>query len=109
MTTAMMEQTLPEPKAEHLPGLLREAVSKFRSGEDAAGIESLFSAMKELENAVEAEKNSLRFQIAVARLLPVMRKLRVYLQNQDIAGIADLLEDALCPAVEESGKGCEGA
>lgn len=104
--TTMAEPTPLRAQSKRLRNFLQTAVAQFQIGDDAAGIENLLAAAAELENLVEADRNSQRPQIDLRRLLPAVRKLHFYIQNQDIAGISDLLEDTFCPLTEEWLKGC---
>ena len=91
---------------ERLLGFLQTTSAQLRGGEDAEGIESLLSALSELEKLVENDQNSPQSQIDLINLLPVVRTLCFYIQNKDIAGIADLLEDTFCPLTEQWLRGC---
>ena len=94
-------------QSKRLLNFLQTAVEKFRNGEDAPGIDSLQTAVAELENLVEIDQSSQRPQVDMSRLLPAVKRLYFYIQNQDITGIADLLEDVFYPLTEELFKGCE--
>lgn len=93
----------------HFLAFLHLAVGYFRIGEDAEGMENFLSAMEELELVVKTDRNSPHPEIDLNLLLPSVRGLYFYMQNQDIAGIADLLEDAVAPLAEEWLKGAGGA
>jgi hypothetical protein len=108
-TTAKTERFLLETQGKRFLNLLQTAAGQFRSGEDAEGIDNMLTAAAELETLVETDQSSRQSQIALSRLLPAMRKLYFYIQNQDITGIADFLEDTFCPLTEEWLKGCGGA
>lgn len=86
-----------------LPELLRVAVRRFRSGEDAKGIENLMKALDELEAAVEADQEPRQFR--TDKLLPALRELYFYMQNRDIAGLTDWLEYTAAPMAEEQAEG----
>lgn len=88
-------------QSECLRCYLKTASEKLQQGEDADGIEELLSAASELEKLVESDQNSARPYIDLNLLLPPIRTLCFYIQNKDIAGIADLLEDTLCPMTEK--------
>lgn len=105
----MTAQTLFRMKSEHLQGLLQTSIEQFQKGEDVAGIESLLCAMDEMENAVECDQNMQQPRIDLSLLLLAMKKLYFYIQNQDIAGIVDLLNDTFFPLTEEWLKGCDRA
>lgn len=93
---------------EFLQQSLKAAVDHFKIGEDAAGLDSFLSAVKGLELAVEADRNSRQPRIDLNQLLPAMRELSISVRNQDITGITDLLERALYPLTEEWFKGSDG-
>lgn len=76
----------------------------MRSGEDAAGIDDLLSAVNELESAAEADPESWRFR--QNELLPALRELYFAMQNNDIAGVTDWLEYTAVPMANEWLKGC---
>lgn len=107
--TAKAEMAMLAAQSEHLNGLLKKASAQLRGGEDAEGIKSLLYAMAETENLVENDRQSMMPRIDLAALLPVIKTLYFYLQNKDIAGIADFLEDTLCPLTGQWLKGCEDA
>lgn len=106
--TAKTEPVMLSVQSERLRDLLQRVSAQLRSGEDAEGIEGLLSAMSELEKLLENDQNSLQPQIDLSRLLPAMKTLCSYMKNQDIAGIADLLEDVLYPMTGEWMKGSDG-
>jgi hypothetical protein len=92
---------------ERLHGFLQTVSVQLRTGEDAVGIENLLSAVSELEQLVENDQNSPQPQIDLSRLLPAVRALCFCIKNQDIVGIADLLEDVFYPLAEEWMKGSD--
>jgi hypothetical protein len=96
-----MEPTLHKGRKEPLQEFLRTAIGHFRNGEDATGMEDFLSGMDELKRMVENDWNSQRPNIDMNQLLPATRKLYFFIQNQDITGIADLLEDTLVPLTKE--------
>ncbi|WP_283610658.1 hypothetical protein [Faecalispora anaeroviscerum] len=97
--TVMMEQTPFQKKNELLQELLRAAIEHFRNGEDILGMESFLRGIDELERVVEIDQNSQQPKIEMKQLLPAMRELYFYVQNQDLTGIADLLEDTVFPLI----------
>ncbi len=103
-TKAQTGQLMAERK--HLQQTLKSAVESFREGEDSQGMDNFQNAMKELEHTVEDDQNLLKPQIDFNRLLPVLRTLFFYMQNEDIIGIADCLESLIISLVEEPQKGC---
>ena len=108
-TASRTEPASFKAQCENLRNFLQSAVKEFRTGEDGAGIENLLSAAAELENLVETDQNSPQPKIELTRLFPIVRRLKVYLINQDIAGLADLLEDTFFPLTEEWLKESESA
>lgn len=82
-----------------LPELLHAAIRHFRSGEDAAGMEDLIKALDELESAADAGQGSRQFPLH--KLLPALRELNQFMQNQDIAGMTDWLEYTVVPMTED--------
>lgn len=101
-------QILTETKAEHFLRLLRAAAAEFQNGEDADGLRNLLAAADEFEIFVENDRSSPAPRIGLERLLPAVKRLYFYIRNQDIAGIADLLEDSFIPLAEEWQKGEAG-
>jgi hypothetical protein len=91
-----------------LRGLLSEIAAKLRGGEDAEGIDGIWSAVSELEKLVESDQDSPQPQINLGLLLPIARTLHFYMRNRDVAGISDLLEDVLNPMAGEWMKGNDG-
>lgn len=104
--TAKTELVMLAAENERLCGLFQTASAQLRGGEDDEGIESLLSALSELEKLIENDQNSPQPQIDLFRLLPAVRTLYFYIRNRDIAGIADLLEDTFCPLTEQWLRGC---
>ncbi len=96
-------------RTEHLLDALEAASLQLRGGEDAAGIESILHAIAELEDLVETDQNTMQPHIDLAALLPAVRMLHFYIQNKDIAGIADFLQDTLCPLTGQWLKGSGNA
>lgn len=107
--TAKTEPASLWKQSRRLQDFLQAAVGHFRSGEDTEGIESLLNAEEELESLVESDQHSQQPQIDLNRLLPAVRQLCFYMQNQDITGIADLLEDTFLPVNKGWLKGDGGA
>lgn len=101
-------QILTETKAEHFLRLLRAAAAEFQNGEDADGLRSLLTAADEFETLVENDRGSPEPRIELDHLLPAVRRLYFYIRNQDIVGIADLLEDSFIPLAEKWQKGEAG-
>ncbi|MFA5676362.1 MAG: hypothetical protein WDA65_07540 [Christensenellales bacterium] len=89
------------PESERLRGFLQSASAQLYEGEDKKGIENLLAAVSELEKLVESDQGSPQPRIDLDRLLPLMKTLRDCIKNQDIAGIADLLEDKFYPMAAE--------
>lgn len=106
--TAKAEPAMFIVHSERLRDYLQTASTQLRRGEDAEGIEDLFSALLELEKIVEGDQNSLQPQIELKQLLIVLKTLDSYITNQDITGISDLMEDALYPMACEWMKGNNG-
>lgn len=102
------DQNLLRVRSKCLLYLLQTADGQFQNGDDAIGIENLLAAIAELEKITETDHNSQQPQIDLSRLLPDMRRLHFYIQNQDITGITDFIEYAFCPMTEELLKGCDG-
>ena len=94
-------------QSEHLYRLLQTASAQLHSGEDGEGIASLVSAISVLEKLVEDDQRSSQPQVDIGHLLPAMRTLYCYIKNMDIAGIADLLEDAFCPLTGQWQRGSD--
>jgi len=107
--TARTGSALFKIEIEHLQDFLHAAIGHFRDGEDAAGMEDFLHAVEELERVVEADWNAWQPQIDLIQLLPALRELHFYMQNQDIDGISDLLEYTIFPLTKEWLKGCDNA
>ena len=105
-TTAKMEQAPRKTLGERFPDLLRTAAGQFRRGEDTAGIEGLIAAVAELEELVETERHSQLDSNDLSGLLPFLRELYFHIHNQDIAGMADFLDDSLGLLTEQWPGGC---
>lgn len=106
--TVNAKPTILSAQGERLLGVLQTASTELQEGRDAEGINSLLSALSELEQCVENDQTSLQPQIDWNRLLPAAKTLHFYMKNQDIAGIIDLINDAFCPMAEEWMKGSDG-
>lgn len=98
---AKMGSTLHKGRNESLQEFLRAAIGHFRNGEDILGIEDFLSGMDELKRVVEKDRNSQQPKIDMNQLLSAMRKLYFFIQNQDITGITDLLEDTFVSLTKE--------
>ncbi len=99
--TARTENDLLRAENKRLQEFLLAAVSHFRRGEDTKGLENFLGAVDSLEYLVETDQNAQEPQIDLDLLLPAMRGLYFYMQNQDITGIADMLEDTVYPLTKE--------
>mgnify|MGYP000843909849 CR=1 FL=1 len=86
---------------------LRASIEQFRNGEDQDGFENLLKGLNELESAVKIGKNTKSHKANVSQLLAIMRKLYLLIQNQDIPGVIDLLENRCYPLTEEWLKECD--
>jgi hypothetical protein len=106
--TARTEPDLLRAEYQRLQEFLLSAIGHFRRGEDAAGLENFLYALDKLEYVVEADQNTSQPGIDLDRLLPAVRGLYFYMRNQDITGIADLLEDTVYPLTQEWLEGCGG-
>jgi len=106
--TEKTEQAVFALQSERLYSFLQTASVQFRNGEDAQGIEAFLSAVTEMEKLVENDQNSLQPRIDLKHLLPAIRTLCFYIKNQDIVGIADLLEYVFYPMTKEWMKGSDG-
>lgn len=89
------EQTPLQTQANQLQNSFQTAAEQLRRGEDTAGIDSLMLAMEDLERWAASQLP----QIDLNRLLSLVRAMHRSVQNQDISGIADLLEDGFCPLI----------
>lgn len=98
----------PTLQSEHLHSLFETASAQLYSGEDLSGIGSVLCAIDTLERMVENDQNSPQPRIELALLLPAVRTLYSYIQNKDIAGIADLLRCTFCPLTEQWMRGGGG-
>lgn len=64
-------------------------------------MENFLSSIEELEKLITLDQDSDEPKIDLDRLLPAMRGLYFYMRNQDITGIADLLEYTVYPLSQE--------
>lgn len=103
----MKETTTLKASNKRLQKSLCAAVEHFRVGGDIKGLKYFLSAMGELEQMIEIDQNAQEAQINLNQLLPTMRRLFFYMQNQDIIGITDFLEDTFYPLTKEWLKGCD--
>lgn len=101
------EQTPLQTQAKQLQIGFHTAAEQLRRGEDSAGIDSLMLAMEEMELwAISAQTSQLP-KIDLSQLLSLVRAMHRSVQNQDISGIADLLEDEFCPLIDAWLRGWE--
>lgn len=105
-TTAKAQTGELMAQRKHLRQTLKSAVNSFRAGEDTKGVDNFQNAMRELEHTVEDDKNLRQSEIDFNRLLPILRMLFFYMQNEDMIGITDCLESLLISFAEEPQKGC---
>lgn len=105
--TADQVQAAPLVQSGQLYSLFQTASAQLYSGEDAAGIGSVLCAIDELERMVGNDQTTLQSRVDITLLLPALRTLYSYLQNKDIAGIADLLKCTFCPLAEQWTRGCD--
>ena len=103
--TSMTKLLLLKERNKQLQKFLSASIAHFRNGEDTDGIEGFLSGMEELERVVEIDQDSQQPKIDMNQLLPLVRELYFYIQNQDITGITDLLEYTVYPLTEEWLKG----
>lgn len=106
MIDGMTELILLKAQITRIRDSLQTTITQFRKGEDIAGMENLLTVESELEHLVETDRNLKQPQIDLNQLIPTLKQLNLYIQNKDITGIADLLEDSFCPLTEELLKGC---
>lgn len=99
-TTGTPEQRVLQTQAKQLLIRFQTASQQLRRGEDLAGIDSLLLAMDELEHWAASAQTAQLPQIDLSRLLSLVRAMNRSVQNQDISGIADLLEDGFCPLID---------
>lgn len=86
---------------------LRTSIEQFRNGEDQDGFENLLKGLNDLESAVKIDRNTKLYKINGSQLLAIMRKLYFLIQNQDISGVINLLENRCYPLTEKWLKGCD--
>ncbi|HHV31512.1 hypothetical protein [Caproiciproducens sp. LBM24188] len=103
----MTEPNLIKKRNARFQKYLHDAVEHFRRGEDDPGMKEFLSSMEELETLVMLDQNSEDPRIDFDQLLPMVRGLYFYMQNQDITGITDLLEYTLIPLSQEWFEGRE--
>lgn len=106
-----MEETVAEMGNEKksLQECLQAAIDNFCVGEDEEGMKSFLIFLEKLEYVVEDDWKKPQPQIDLDQLLPVLRKLRFSMKNQDITGMTDLLEGMTAPPVQKMLKGCDEA
>lgn len=104
-----MEETVAEMGNEkkNLQECLQAAINNFHVGEDEDGMKSFLSFLEKLECMVEIDWKKPQPQIDLDQLLPVLKKLRFSIKNQDITGITDLLEGTTAPLIQKMLKGCD--
>ncbi|MDF2656098.1 MAG: hypothetical protein K0R19_2572 [Bacillota bacterium] len=79
------------------------SVQAYREGNDVLGLAAFLSSMDDLEQLFELNWRSDMSESALPGIVPILRELKNRIKNQDIAGITDLMEFVLCPAVKELG------
>ena len=90
---------------------LNSAVAFFREGKDHAGLDALLHSVEDLESILDTYQCTGKACLPMDTLLPVYQKLLLYMRNQDITGMTDLLEYTICPlSMAQFGRcdeGCE--
>ncbi len=80
---------------------LLSSVEYFRTGKDPHGLDSFLNSLDDLEFLLELDQFLETPKLETGRILPVIKKLRECMQNQDITGMTDLLEFELYPVAKE--------
>jgi len=73
------------------------SVALFRQGKDHGGLDALLHSIEDLECLLNQYQCTGDASLPVDAILPVYRQLLECMQNQDITGMADLLEYTICP------------
>lgn len=92
----MKEMTLLCNKIKRLQNSLLASIEYFRSGEDSSALDSFQYVIEDLEDITDFCQRLGETDI-IAEPLPALRTLDVYIQNQDITGIADIMEYDIYP------------
>lgn len=92
----MKEMILLSNKIKRLQNSLLSSVEHFRSGEDSSALDSFQYFIEDLETITDACQH-LGETDTTEEALPAIRTLYTYIQNQDITGIADIMEYEIYP------------
>lgn len=83
-----------------LLGSLQTGVVHFQNGEDQAGLTCIFDSLDDTEHLLDLCRSFGNPAISPEKGLRTLQKLDDLLQNRDITGLTDYLEDTVCPALQ---------
>lgn len=86
---------------------LFSSIECFRKGEDHSGMDYFLNSINDLEALLESCKLSGKLNGNLGKMIPAVQELHVYMQNQDMAGMTDLLEFTLYPMAKEWIEECD--
>ncbi|MBW7572347.1 hypothetical protein [Caproiciproducens faecalis] len=101
----MSELTKIQERNDRFRESLKASVEHFRKGEDQAGLDEFLNSMDDLEGILQYYQCTGEPEMELDKMLAVLEKLPVYLNHQDVAGLADTLEFTLYPLSENWMKG----
>lgn len=79
---------------------LLSSIEHFRKGEDHSGLDCFLNSMDDLERMLELYQYFGKPQGNFGKIVPTVQKVHVCMQNQDVAGMTDVLEFTLYPLVK---------
>lgn len=90
-----------------LLGSLQAGVVHFQNGEDQAGLACIFDSLDDMEHLLDLCRSLGEPAIPPEKGMRALQKLDDLLQNRDITGLTDYLEDTVCPAVQSLTGECD--
>jgi hypothetical protein len=80
---------------------LRSSVEHFRNGEDHLGLDDFLNSINDLESVIDIYQCLGEPKVKINEMLPAIQMLYIYMQNQDIIGMTDVLEFKIYPLSKE--------
>lgn len=85
---------------------LLSAIEQFRKGYDHLGLDNFLNCIADLEILFELHQYAEERWRSIDHIVPVIETLYVFVQNQDVVGLTDLLEFKLYPLTTQWIEGC---
>ena len=92
---------------DRLQNSLSSSIEHFRNGEDSLGFNEFMNFIEDLESVIDLYQYLGEPNLEIEQIIAILAKLYFYMQNQDIVGIADLLEFTVYPLSKKWFLGCD--